>query len=244
MSTEDRKNLIILTAGLSGSSAVAGLLSRAGYWTGRQTHKKRDYDTYENEELIQLNRRILAESGYSGNYEMEFSRPAIQQVEDVASRLDMEPFAAFVKTCDEHGPWLWKDPRLWLTIRFWKRVLNLGQTQFIVLSRDDLQTWISTTIRRQIHTYEYSKRYSREVYESILQFLQDNQLPYLKLVFEDLVVKPGPSLDSLNSFLGTSLEIDDLKATYHNRLYRKPRGVLDLAKAIMIYSKNYGQRYR
>ena len=49
-----RRNVIILTSGLTGSSVLTGLISRVGYWNGDQTHKK-EYDTCENSELISLN---------------------------------------------------------------------------------------------------------------------------------------------------------------------------------------------
>jgi hypothetical protein len=42
-----QRNVIILTAGLTGSSVVAGLLKNAGYWAGSKTVKKSGYDTIE-----------------------------------------------------------------------------------------------------------------------------------------------------------------------------------------------------
>ena len=47
-------NTIILTSGLTGSSVLTGLLARGGFWAGDRTAKKKDYDTFENEELIRL----------------------------------------------------------------------------------------------------------------------------------------------------------------------------------------------
>src|SRR5690242_9748399 len=64
MSTSN-SNVIILTSGLTGSSVLTGLIARAGYWTGSQTFKK-EYDTFENVELIRLNRDLFAAAGYSG----------------------------------------------------------------------------------------------------------------------------------------------------------------------------------
>jgi hypothetical protein len=56
------QNVIVLTSGLSGSSVLTSLVAKAGYWTG-ETHKKHDYDTYENTELLDLNLKILAPAG-------------------------------------------------------------------------------------------------------------------------------------------------------------------------------------
>src|ERR1700686_3366711 len=71
--TPMKHNVIILTSGLTGSSVLTGLIARAGYWPGDRTHKKKEFDTYENEELIDLNRRIFEQANYHGNYLMDFS---------------------------------------------------------------------------------------------------------------------------------------------------------------------------
>ena len=74
-----RDNVIILTGGLSGSSALAGLLSAAGYWSGEDTFKKRDYNTYENAELIRLNRQLMQRVAVGEDYTKRFAARAIDE---------------------------------------------------------------------------------------------------------------------------------------------------------------------
>ena len=119
-----KKNVIILTTGLSGSSPLTGLISQAGYWTGDSTYKKKDYDTFETQELIDLNVRLFEEAGYDGNYEVEYVDEPIHRIKDVHDRIDKAPFESFIAKCNAHRPWVWKDPRLWRTIRFWIRFLD------------------------------------------------------------------------------------------------------------------------
>jgi hypothetical protein len=71
-----RPNVIILTSGITGSSVLSGFLARSGYWSGDTTHKK-EYDTFENSELIRLNLQIFQQAGYTGNYVNEFSTDAL-----------------------------------------------------------------------------------------------------------------------------------------------------------------------
>lgn len=239
-----RKNVIILTTGLSGSSPLVGLIARGGYWTGDQTFKKRDYDTFENEELIRLNQSLFRQIGYDGKYEMEFSADAIKAITLSADRVDPAPFREFIRKCNGHNPWIWKDPRLWLTIRYWQPFLDLDEIQFVVLHRDDLQTWISTTIRRQIHSYEYSKKYTAQVHDSIGGFLREFDRPHLDVQFEELVMHPESVVGKLNDYLDISLTMDDVHAVYTKPLRRMPRGKRDLLKASLIYLKNYRSRYR
>lgn len=238
------KNVMILTGGLAGSSALTGLVARAGFWTGDDTFKKKDYNTYENQKLIDLNRKLLADVEYKGRYEHEFSRQDIDYIESRGRALDLSPYREFVAECAAHEPWIWKDPRLWLTIRVWKDLLDLDNIKFIILSRDSLQGWISTTIRRQIQTREYARRYNDGIINSLVDFMNENRCSYIQIVYEDLLVHPESTIELINGHLGTALNIDDLKAIYRGELYRKPKGLADLIKAYFIYFKNFAERYR
>lgn len=238
------RNVIVLTAGLAGSSLTAGLIADAGYWTGASTFKKTDYDTYENQELLELNRRLLQEVGYRGKYELVFRAEDIHDVAERAKTIDPAPYRAFIDRCNRHQPWLWKDPRLWLTIRFWQRHLDAGRVSYILATREHSQTWISQIIRRQIQTPRYCRNYMDRVRASLLEFLGENELEHLELIYEDLLMKPEEAIVRLNAFLGSGLTIDNFNHVYRGRLHRKQHGFLDYLVAKVIYFRNYSIRYR
>ena len=51
-------------------------------------------------------------------------------------------------------------------------------------------------------------------------------------------------IGKLNAYLGRNLTVDDLKAIYHLPLYKMPRNSpLDYLKAVLIYLKNYSERF-
>jgi hypothetical protein len=238
-------NVVILTSGVSGSSVLTGLISRAGYWTGTCTHKKeKEYDTFENRDLIQLNLDLFRAADFAGNYAMEFCGDGISSIAALRGHVDEGPFKSFVETCQQHRPWIWKDPRLWLTIRFWKDLLPLSDCRFIVLTRDLRHNWLSSIQRRHIRSFGSMKRYELAIKSSIVEFLDGNRIGYLHMTYENLIVKPEQEIWRLNAYLGTNLEVADLAAIYHNRLYKVPRGsVIDHVKAWLIYIKNYSQRF-
>src|SRR5262249_53751564 len=91
-----KKNIIILTSGLSGSSLLTGFIARGGYWTGDTTFSKHDYDTFENQELIDLNKKLFQEAEFTGNYAFEFSAEAMERITGLASRIDCGPYQSFV----------------------------------------------------------------------------------------------------------------------------------------------------
>lgn len=239
----NQPNVIILTSGISGSSVLAGLISRAGYWTGKSTHKK-EYDTFENQALIDLDLRLFKEANYTGNYAMEFSADAIAAIESLGKKLDKRPFVDFIEECNGRRPWVWKDPRLWLTIRFWKPLLNLEECRFVLLTRDFTHHWVSGMLRRHIRSYGSMKRYEQSIRDSLTDFLSENRLPYLHITFEDLVAEPEKTIQELNAHIGTGLSVKDLAAVYNKPLYKAPRSSrLDFAKAVLIYVKNYSERF-
>jgi hypothetical protein len=235
-------SVIVLTIGWTGSSVLTGLLARGGLSTGRATMKKVDYDTFENLDLTELNKRLIRESGCDIDYAIQFSWRAIYTVASATERIDLAPYRAFVDGLNAERPWVLKDPRLWLTIRFWHRVIDFSDVKFVWLTRDDLQSWISANMRRQIIGYRYCKRYNGQVNTSIEAFLELNALSYTRLSFEELVMYPEETMGRLNDFLGMRLALDDLRAAYDKPLYRTPHGLRDLALAVAIHGKNYFER--
>jgi hypothetical protein len=239
-----RDNVIILTGGLSGSSALAGLLSAAGYWSGEDTFRKRDYNTYENAELIRLNRQLMQRVAVGEDYTKRFAAKAIDDIAALAGREPAGEYRALVADCDAHAPWLWKDPRLWLTIRFWAPLLPWSRIRVLLLGRDALQSWISCTQRRQIQTLDHSRRYNESIQASLRSFLEQHGIRYLPVHFENLIVTPEREIARLAQFLDADISLEHLTSTYDGVLRRKPKTVRDAVQAGLIYLKNYRERLR
>jgi hypothetical protein len=236
------KNVIVLTSGLSGSSVLASLLVTAGFWPGIQTHKKKDYDTFENTELVRLNKKLIDAMPLKFNYTTEFDPEILNRMESIYQEIDIQEFRSFIEDCNRHAPWIWKDPRLWFTIRFWKHLIDLEKCCFVLLSRDPLQNWISTTLRKQIQSYKYSIAYNKFVYDTIIDFFKTEMADFMEIQYETLIVNPENSLDRLNQFLDISLTTKELSNIYKGSLYKKPKTWFDMVKASLIYAKNFSYR--
>jgi hypothetical protein len=237
-----KKNVIILTHGWSGSSLFASLLRRAGYWIGDDTFKKPDYDTFENAELVALNRRLLEMLAPGINYEHRFEVKDIELMAERSRTLDLEPYSVFVARCVANAPWLWKDPRLTWTIRVWAKVLPLREIAFLILTRDDLQAWISCNERRHIQSMWFTRYYNHGITRSNQQFLDDHRLPSLALSFDDLMLEPESTLERMNAFFGTALSMGDLHSVCNIPLGSKSKDWKALLHAMLIYVKNYSER--
>jgi hypothetical protein len=236
------KNVVILTHGWSGSSLFASLLGRAGHSTGNDTVKKPDYDTFENAELVALNRRLLETLAPEINHEHRFEHEDVELIAERSRTLDLEPYRDFVTRCAASGPWLWKDPRLTWTIRVWAKVLPLDEIAFFILTRDDLQAWISSNERRHIQSMRFTRRYNHGITESNRRFLADRHLSCITLSFEDLMLQPESALARMNEFFGIGLTLGDLCSVCNMPLGRKSRDWKALLHATAIYLKNYAER--
>lgn len=241
---DSRKNIIILTGGLAGSSVLTSMFATKGYWVGDQTMKKSDYNTWENSELVSLNKKIINDVDFNEDWVMEFRADYVDQIASGFSSIDPGPFIAFVDRCNRNTPWIWKDPRLWLTIRYWRQFLDFSNTVFLIIRREPLQSWISTTIRRQIQTRGHAIRYDDGIHQTIMDFVGENDANYLGFLYEDLITDPERVLADINKVTGSSLVLKDFSSVFRGRLYKKQHGLRNFLLASAIYLKNYSQRHR
>lgn len=239
-----KKNIIILTVGLSGSSLLTSLLAIEGYWSGDNTAKKKDYDTHENSGLVNLNRGLIRLADKDFDYTMDFSGDIFNKLEKIDFVHYESKFRDFLEHCNDHRPWIWKDPRLWMTIRFWDKIIDNNEVQFIVLTRNNFQAWVSQLNRRQIQTYQHLKKYNKDIEDSIVNFLEESGKDYIKLEYEDLIMRPEQSIDSLNTFLATNIGLESLAKLYRGKLHKMPKGMLDTLMGLAIYAKNYLSRVK
>lgn len=235
-------NTIILTHGWTGSSVFAGLIQRADVWLGEATMVKPDYDTFENVGLVKLNNGLMDRFAEGLNHEHEFSDEHVRLITDRARSADLSELRSFVGLCEQHRPWLWKDPRLTWTIRVWADLLDMSNTRFVVLTRETTQAWITANLRRHVQSFAFTRAYNGGITQSNVRFLHERGLPYLPLSFEDLLMTPDATLERLNQHLGSHLTVADLQAVCRLPLGRRSRGLKDFVKAAAIYAKNHGER--
>lgn len=236
------RNVVILTHGWTGSSVFAALMGRAGCWLGSETVVKTDYDTFENADLVAWNRRLLAMFAPQLDHEHHFEPADVTRIERAAESLDLQPLREFVARCQAHGSFVWKDPRLTWTIRIWARVLDLERTDFLVLTREDLQAWISANARRHVQSWSYTRKYNHGITESNSVFVRSLGRPVVRMSFEDLLLEPEDTLARLNTRFGLAICLSDLMHVCREPLYRRSRGWLDLLQSTGIYVKNFGER--
>ena len=101
------KNIIILGPGRTGSSFLAGLISRNKFYINRSSIQSRraypDGD-YENPDLISLNKNIFLGSGY-GYPKDKFHKPVdVNAIKLLIKTSNIEKYNRFVTKCEKNKP--------------------------------------------------------------------------------------------------------------------------------------------
>lgn len=226
-------NIIIFTTGASGSSVLAGLLGSQGFWLGHQTAKLQ-FDTYENAELVDLNVQILRKSGYPRRDANDLPPPDVRRIEDLIKTEDLGPYRAFVKECENHRPWLWKDPRLAYTIYFWRHIVDVKSVKFVVITREFDQAYAGLIHSRKVYMSpkQYKQINDNYIKAIDLFFEKMGTRSTVSLTFEDLILFPQRMMQLMNEALETSLSVEALERVYKGKLYKRRYHRVDYFRAL------------
>ena len=239
-------NVIILTTGISGSSVITGFLAKSGFWAGEDTVFKDNitgkYDTYENKQLVTLDDALIKNAGIEFNHKSYYDKDSRSIFNRIYKETDTIKYNKFIEECNSHSPWIWKDPRLFLTIGFWKNCLDLNTTRVIVIHRNSYELWKSQMSKRIIYSYRYLKKSEDKSRQELLNYLDSNKFSFISLEYDQFTSDPATSINELSRFIGT-----DLKKETWDEIYRPPAKrsyYKRTALAYLVYLKNYKTRIR
>lgn len=239
-------NVIVLTTGISGSSVITGFLAKSGLWIGNDTVFKDNitgkYETYENKELVDLNDSLIEEAEADFVGKARYDVNAREKFNSLFAEIDTEKYKKFIAECDSHSPWIWKDPRLFVTIGFWRNALDLTNTRIIVLHRNCYELWKSQAIKRIIYSYRYLKNSEDKTRQELLNYLELNKFSYISLEYDQFTKDPATSITLLNKFIGTTLKKENWDEIY--RSSSKLSGYKRTVLAYLIYMKNFRSRIK
>lgn len=230
-----KNNIIILTTGSSGSSVLAGLIAKQGFWLGEDT-KKLNFDTYENGELVDLNIQLLEMAGFKRRDCNDLPPPSIENVKALKHSKDLTIFKEFVQKCKQNSPWLWKDPRLSYTIHFWAMFEEVRDCNFIFIDRDPKQSYSGLVLSRKIPmSYRQQLTMNTNYKMSCDLFFEQYDLPVYQFLFEDLIMYPEKFIRSINENFDFNITMDDLRQIYRGNLYQKRYNKGSFLKARFYY---------
>ncbi|MCY4514448.1 MAG: glycosyltransferase [Candidatus Tectomicrobia bacterium] len=190
--------VFILGMHRSGTSALARVLNLMGLYfggenagTGRSSENEKGF--WERRDVRMTNDSILFTSNCDWDLLSGFDVPSIPADTYAGHR---SAIANIVMKLDTHRPWFVKEPRLCVTFPLWRETLE--QPVCIHIVRNPLEVAHSLKTRNRIPIRVGLALW--ELYNT--RALQAaSGLPLLCVSYEDLLDTPGPTVDSVRSFL-------------------------------------------
>lgn len=137
------KNVIVLGMARSGTSLTAGIFGRKGYYVAPEaagekmpTDDANPTGYWEAVGLIERNVELYRAVGFGGHNSWGPERIDEAAIEQLAHLQPLPGHREFITSYDAHRPWVWKDPRLCLTLSYWWPLLSADDTRVLFLDRD------------------------------------------------------------------------------------------------------------
>jgi hypothetical protein len=238
-------NVMVLTTGLSGSSLATGFIAQAGFWMGENTEYKNNstgqYETFENSRFVELNDQLIRLSGVQFNPLSWYDDQLREKFAALYDTVDLAEFEQFASICQQHQPWVLKDPKAWITLRFWLRVFEGQHIKCVIVSRNAPRLWLSQTLKRTIYDFRYLKSAEARSIAVLSEELAATTVPFLRVEYDALVQDTSTQINKINLFLSTKLTMSDWGAVFDPKNVKRPSFTAWI-KAVLIYFKNYGER--
>ena len=220
------KNIIILGPGRTGSSILSGIISRNRYYINLESIESRkaypDGD-YENPELVELNKKLYHAGGHKWDRLEPGQKIDLRALENLAKSDDIDEYKAFITKCNQHEPWLWKDPRLVFTMYFWKHLIDMKNVIFITISRDPYLIFrshskyqISFTKKQIYQRYQYE-------FDTMNQFIKKHRIDALNVDYREFW-KKSQLLEKLNHHLDINVTEADYDSVVRKDIKKKKEG--------------------
>jgi hypothetical protein len=136
------KNVIIVGPPRSGTSLTAAVFARRGYYVGeiestaiRDGDDNNPYGYFEADRLIERNVDLLRRAGFAFHNSWKYGPVADEVPQRLACMPPSQGEHDFVAHYASRQPWMWKDPRLCLTLPVWAKAVNPDNTAILVVHR-------------------------------------------------------------------------------------------------------------
>ena len=246
------KNALILGAPRSGTSLTSAIFARQGYYVGgaarpaiSQGDDYNPYGYFEADDLIERNVECFRRVAYSCHNSWLFDEISAES-QQLIGRL--QPELRDQQLLDDYNcrsPWLWKDPRMCITLPYWAQLLNWHRVGvvFVERSADDVvwsfhrKGWCGGSKAERQATLARIHQHTDAAKAALHKF----RIPHLSVRYEDFSVRPEQLANQINECFDLNLSAADLNyqsdlnhSTFRGRLAgygriflkRMPRGLV------------------
>jgi hypothetical protein len=137
------RNIIVVGVPRSGTSLVAGIFVKKGYFVAedpledlRPGDQFNPSGYWESKDLIEANVDILRAVGFPYHNTWMFEPITDEQVGRIARLEQLESHRGMLDSYQARSPWIWKDPRLCYTLEYWWPILEASNPVVFFIRRN------------------------------------------------------------------------------------------------------------
>lgn len=246
------KNVIIVGMPRSGTSAVAAIFARRGYYTGytgeshlREGDSHNPFGYFEADDLIDQNVEVLRRVGYEHDNTWLFDPIPSSASEQIPSLTPTNEHRRFVEGYSQRSPWFWKDPRLCFTLSYWWKLMAPADTRVIIVRREPMDIYRSF---RRMAWCPPGESARQAVIDRVEQHIaaasaavEDLAIPHITVAYADFKRAPDASARRISALLGIEVSVDDLDVR-PDLDHSTPRG--RIATAIRVGARQLPEPFR
>lgn len=216
-------NAIILGMPRSGTSLTAGIFARKNYYVASDSRSElrpgdqfNPFGYWEAEPLTNHNAAILGMAGFNFHNTWLFDRVLPEVAPRIAALKPTPEHRDYVRTFEEHRPWVWKDPRLCYTLSYWWPLIDPLTTRVVVVRRDSVAI---------LHSFQRLNWRSRSAADQVdvlgriddhlaaaMRTIDALRIPYIEIDYSDYFSSPALVAKSLSDTFNVSFSTEDLNA--------------------------------
>ena len=215
------RNAIIVGMPRSGTSLAAAIFVNKNYRVvvgARRDLLPRNeanpFGYWEAESMNNHNAAILGAAGFPFHNTWMFDRIQPEQAKRIYDLSPLPEHMRYLQAFEQHGPWVWKDPRFCYTLAYWWPMMNPKTTGVLLVRR------ASGAIVRSFNRLDWRRPlaqgsddfYARigDHLEAAMGAIRSFDIPYLEIDYEEFVDAPDRVARRLSNFFGISLITADL----------------------------------
>lgn len=218
---EKPRNIIVIGAPRSGTSLTTAIFARKGYYVGpieedgvRTGDEHNPFGYFEADDVIAQNVGLFRKVGYP-EHNTWLERPISD--EEISAIARLPPSAEdrqFLASYASREPWVWKDPRLTLTLGYWWKLMDPETTGVVFAARDEGDIFNSFL---RMGWYQNDGPSRSEALRRIRQHLKAAreaiaglQIPHITIDYWEYLEKPEDVAQRLGKFCRLRLSAEDL----------------------------------
>lgn len=215
------RNIIVIGAPRSGTSLTTSVFARKGYHVGpieddavRAGDEHNPFGYFEADDVINQNVALFRRVGYAEHNTWLEKPISDAQVVALAGLEPSDQDREFLETYAARAPWVWKDPRLTLTLAYWWQLMD-PMTTGVVFAARDIEDILRSFLR--MGWCKDTERSRTEALRRIHQHLKAardamaaHHIPHITIDYREYVEDPKGVAERLSAFCRIPVSVADL----------------------------------